>query len=189
MDKTVKPRLAVVIGASIMIAIDQAEEKKMFGCAEWGLFRLVSSLRLKLSISGWGEEMRKFWSLLTASAVAVLLMAVAVAPSDAAPNQHHSADGRSGLFDGVLSVVINTSSGSCSSYRISIRIVGGRVEGGDGDYSLDGSVRGNGETSVTVRNRLGEASGYGRLHGSSGGGWWRTSGDECAGSWGASRRG
>jgi hypothetical protein len=133
--------------------------------------------------------MRKFWSVLTAGAVAVLLVAAAVAPSDAAPKEPHPADGRSGSFDGVWSVVINTSSGSCSNYRVSVRIVGGRVEGGDGDYSLYGSVSVSGRTDVTVSNSLGRASGSGRLHGSSGGGWWRSSGDECAGSWDAFRRG
>jgi len=86
-------------------------------------------------------------------------------------------------------VVISTSSGSCSSYRVAVRIVGGRVEGGDGDYSLDGSVSSSGGTVVTVSNGSGSAVGYGRLHGSSGGGQWSTSGGECAGSWGASRRG
>jgi hypothetical protein len=135
------------------------------------------------------EEMRKFGGLVTGIAIAVLLVAAAVTPSDAARKQDHSAAGRSGLFDGVWSVVIDTSSGSCSSYRVSVRIVGGRVEGGGGDYSLYGSVSSGGGTVVTVSNGNGSAVGYGRLHGSSGGGWWRTSGGECAGSWGASRRG
>jgi hypothetical protein len=131
--------------------------------------------------------MRKFWSLLAAGAVAVALVATAVMPSDAARKQH--SDGQPSVFDGVWSVVIDTSSGSCNSYRVSMRIVGGRVEGGDGDYSLDGSVSSSGGTVVTVSNSAGSAVGYGRLHGSSGGGWWRTSGGECAGNWGATRRG
>jgi hypothetical protein len=133
--------------------------------------------------------MRKFWSLLTASAVTVSLVAAAVAPSNAARKQDQSASSRSGLFDGVWSVVINTSSGSCSSYRVVVRIVGGRVEGGDGDYSVYGSVSGTGGTVVTVSNSMGSAVGRGRLYGSSGGGQWSTSGGECAGSWSASRRG
>jgi hypothetical protein len=130
--------------------------------------------------------MSKFWALLTASAVAVLLVAAAVEPSGAAHKR--SSDGGSSVFDGVWSVVIDTESGSCNSYRVSVRIVDGRVEGGDGDYSLDGSVSTGGGTVVTVSNSRGSAVGYGRLHGSSGGGWWRTSGGECTGSWGASRR-
>jgi hypothetical protein len=131
--------------------------------------------------------MRTLWSLLTASVIAVALVATAIMPSDAARKRH--SDGQSGGFDGVWSVVIDTSSGSCNSYRVSVRIVGGRVEGGDGDYSLDGSVSSSGGTVVTVSNSAGSAVGYGRLRGSSGGGWWRTSGGECAGSWGATRRG
>ena len=133
--------------------------------------------------------MRKFLNLLTATSVAVLLVAVVVAPSDAARVKRHSADGRSSLFDGLWGVVISTSSGSCNSYRVSVRIVGGHVEGGDGNYSLNGSVSRSGGAAVTVSNSQGSATGYGRLHGSSGGGQWRTSGGECAGSWGASRRG
>ena len=133
--------------------------------------------------------MRKFWCLLTASAVAVLVVATAVTPSDAAHKQHQSSGDGPSVFDGVWSVVIDTASGSCNSYRVSVRIVGGRVAGGDGDYSLDGSVSSSGGTVVTVSNSVGSATGYGRLHGSSGGGWWRTSGGECSGSWGASRRG
>jgi|SRR5579862_1455594 len=130
--------------------------------------------------------MRKFWSLVAATAIAVALVAAAVMPSDAARKPH--SDGASNVFDGVWSVVIDTSSGVCNSYRVSIRIVGGRVEGGDGDYSLDGSVSSSGGAVVTVSNSAGSAVGYGRLHGSSGGGWWRTSGGECTGSWGATRR-
>jgi len=133
--------------------------------------------------------MSKFWCLLTASAVAVLVMATAVTPSDAAHKQPQSSDDGASVFDGVWSVVIDTASGACNSYRVSVRIAGGRVAGGDGDYSLDGSVSSSGGTVVTVSNSAGSATGYGRLHGSSGGGWWRTSGGECSGSWGASRRG
>jgi hypothetical protein len=129
--------------------------------------------------------MRKLSSLFTACAVAVLLVAAA-APADAA-RKH--LDGQSGSFDGLWSVVISTSSGSCNSYRVAVRISGGRVEGGGGDYSLDGSVSSSGGTVVTVSNSLGSAVGYGRLRGSSGGGWWRTSGGECTGNWGASKRG
>jgi hypothetical protein len=133
--------------------------------------------------------MRKFRSLLVGSAVAVSLVAAAMTPLDAAPKKHDSSEVQSGSFDGIWSVVIDTSSGSCNSYRVSVRIIGGRVEGGDGDYSLGGSVGSSGGTVVTVSNSAGSAVGYGRLHGSSGGGWWRTSGGECSGSWGASRRG
>jgi hypothetical protein len=130
--------------------------------------------------------MKKFVGLLAAGAIAIVLVAAAK-PADAA--RRHSLDGRSNSFDGIWSVLISTSSGSCNSYRVSVRIVGGRVEGGAGDYSLDGSVSSSGGAVVTVSNSMGSAVGYGRLRGTSGGGWWRTSGGECEGSWGASRRG
>ena len=130
--------------------------------------------------------MRKFWSLLPQRGCG--LACGSAGERHAAPKQHHSADGRSDLFDGAWSVVIDTSSGSCSSYRVAVRIVGGRVEGGDGTIQL--KVRSVGAEEPLYGEQLsGSAVGYGRLHGSSGGGWWRTSGGECAGSWSASRHG
>jgi len=129
--------------------------------------------------------MRKFGGLLTAIAVAVLLAAVAVSPSDAA---RKAVRGRTGNFDGSWSVSIYTTNGPCGTYRVAARIAGGRVYGG-GDYSVSGHVSSNGAISVSVSNSQGTATGYGRLSGSHGGGRWRTSGGECSGSWSASRHG
>jgi len=128
--------------------------------------------------------MRKLGVMIAAIVVATLF-AAAVTTTDAAPRR---APARGGGFDGIWSVSIVTSYGSCGTYRYSVRIAGGRVES-MGDYSLSGYVSPSGGVSVTVSSGAGSASGSGRLHGSSGGGRWRSSGGECAGSWYASRRG
>jgi hypothetical protein len=133
--------------------------------------------------------MRKYGGFLAAFAVAVLL-AAAVTPSDAATRKHvRAAVGRSTGYDGMWSVSISTSYGQCGSYRAAVRIAGGNVGAAGGDFSLSGHVNANGGTYVTVSSSMGSASGSGRLHGSTGGGRWRSSGGECAGSWYASRRG
>jgi len=131
--------------------------------------------------------MRKYGGLLTGFAVAVLLAAVAAAPSDAAPRKRAAPAGRG--YDGIWSVSIHSSYGSCGAYRAAVRISGGRVMSAGGDYSVGGYVTAGGGVAVTVSSGMGSASGSGRLHGSTGGGHWRSSGGECAGSWYASRHG
>ncbi|MGB6536874.1 MAG: hypothetical protein WBF58_13025 [Xanthobacteraceae bacterium] len=131
--------------------------------------------------------MNRLFRVLFVAATAALLVTAAAVPSDSAPRHRH--EYRVSVFDGNWSVAIYTSYGSCGSYRAAIRISGGRVEGGNGDYSVNGRVSPSGAVSVTVSGGAGSASGYGRLSRSSGGGRWRSSGGECAGSWSASRRG
>jgi hypothetical protein len=93
-------------------------------------------------------------------------------------------------FDGAWSVVINTARGDCGSgLRYGVRIVGGRVMGANGGYSVGGSVAPSGAIRVMVAEAGHSASGTGRLHGNSGGGVWRTAGGECSGSWSAARGG
>jgi hypothetical protein len=95
-----------------------------------------------------------------------------------------------GNFDGAWSVVINTARGNCGSgLRYGVRIVGGRVVGANGGYSVGGAVAPNGAIRVMVAEGGHSASGTGRLHGNSGGGVWRTAGGECSGSWAAARGG
>ena len=93
-------------------------------------------------------------------------------------------------FDGAWSVVINTARGDCGSgLRYGVRIVGGRVMGANGGYSVAGAVAPSGAIRVMVAEAGHSASGTGRLHGNSGGGVWRTAGGECSGSWAAARGG
>jgi len=100
----------------------------------------------------------------------------------AAPRAH------AGNFDGSWSVVINTVRGDCGSgLRYGVRIVGGRVVSGDGNYSVGGAVAPSGAIHVTVAEGGRSASGTGRLSGNSGSGVWRTSTGECYGNWAAAR--
>jgi len=119
------------------------------------------------------------------SAAAVALAALSALPADAASQRHP----RRSPFDGLWSVLISTSRGSCGSYRAAVQIVGGRVLPAGGDFNANGSVSANGATAVIVSSALGSASGYGRLRGSQGAGRWNSAGGECAGGWSAVRRG
>jgi hypothetical protein len=130
--------------------------------------------------------MRPFFRAFFAAATAALLVTAIAAPSVSAPRHRH--EYRVGAFDGEWSVAIYSSYGNCGSYRAAVRIAGGRVEGGNGDYSVSGRVTPSGAVAVTVSGSQGSASGYGRLSRYSGGGRWRTSSGECGGSWSASRR-
>ena len=134
--------------------------------------------------------MRKIGGFLSAVTVACLLVAAAATPSDAAVRKH--ANARSGSYDGLWSVSILTQYGPCDrSYRYPARIVGARVQQADNDFSyqLYGAVSKSGAISVTVSKSGQSATGYGRLHASSGGGRWSAAGGQCSGTWSASRRG
>ena len=119
------------------------------------------------------------------TAVAVALVVAAATPSEAAKK------GRSGAYDGLWSVSIRTQAGPCDpSYRYPARIVGGRVLQADNDFSyqISGAVISSGGIAVTVSKGGQSATGYGRLHGSSGGGRWSAGGNTCYGTWSAMRR-
>jgi hypothetical protein len=128
--------------------------------------------------------MRNFLRSIFATAVVALLATSGALPTDAfaAPKAH------AGSFDGSWSVVINTARGDCGSgLRYGVRIVGGRVVGENGGYSVAGAVAPNGAIRVMVAEGGRSASGTGRLAGNSGGGVWRTSSGECSGNWAAAR--
>ncbi len=132
--------------------------------------------------------MKKIRGVLATIAVAGLLAATAMTPSDAAGTHPRA---RAGAFDGVWSVSIYTQYGPCDpSYRYPARIVSGRVLQGNNDFSyqLYGVVTGAGGISVTVSKGGQSATGYGRLNKSRGGGWWRAAGGQCSGNWIAMRR-
>ncbi len=124
-----------------------------------------------------------------AVALTIVLAAAVAVPSDAAPRHARAVRGGSHSFDGEWSVAISTSYGSCSNYRVGVRIASGHVYASGGDYSASGSVNRSGGISVSVSNSSGSAYGSGRLRGAQGAGRWRTRSGECAGSWYASRRG
>ncbi len=129
--------------------------------------------------------MRKLGGVCAAIAVAGLLATATVTPSDAAR-------ARSGAFDGLWSVSIYTQYGPCDpSYRYPARIAGGQVTQADNDFSyqISGVVTAAGGISVRVTRSGQSATGYGRLTGSRGAGWWRADGNQCSGRWTAVRRG
>ena len=128
--------------------------------------------------------MRNFLRSIFATALVALLAASGVVSTDAfaAPKAY------GGNFDGSWSVVINTLRGDCGSgLRYGVRIVGGRVVGENGGYSVAGAVAPSGAIRVVVAEGGRSASGTGRLSGNSGSGVWRTSTGECYGNWAAAR--
>jgi hypothetical protein len=128
--------------------------------------------------------MRNFLRSIFATAAVALVAVGGAVPTDAfaAPRAH------AGNFDGSWSVVINTVRGDCGTgLRYGVRIVGGRVVGENGGYSVAGAVAPNGAIRVMVAEGGRSASGTGRLAGNSGGGVWRTSSGECYGNWAAAR--
>ncbi len=133
--------------------------------------------------------MRIFLRVVFAAATAALLAATVTVPADAAVRQpHHYVRSTANSFDGVWSVAIYPSYGSCNSYRAALRVVGGRVESESNDFSANGAVNRNGVISVTVTGGAGTAVGYGRLVASRGAGRWRTESGQCGGIWYATRR-
>ena len=91
-------------------------------------------------------------------------------------------------YDGTWSVAIYTQRGPCTSVRVAVSIVGGRVYSEDQSYQSNGVVSANGAVRVSVAGAGRSASGSGRLSRNSGAGRWRSSGGECSGTWSASRR-
>jgi hypothetical protein len=95
-------------------------------------------------------------------------------------------------FDGTWSVLIITETGECDrAYRYGIRIERGQiVYGGEAGVAFTGRVGANGQVSATVRRGEQNATGSGRLSGSSGAGTWKgqSSTGACGGRWEAERR-
>jgi hypothetical protein len=117
-----------------------------------------------------------------APTTAALLLCLACTPSNAASRVSGSA------YDGTWSVAIYPLRGDCSSVRVAVRIVGGRVYSEDQSYQSNGVVSANGVVRVSVAGAGRSASGSGRLSRNSGAGRWRSSRGECSGTWSASRR-
>ena len=129
--------------------------------------------------------------IVAAVAVAGLLVASAAIPSDAAARKH-AVHARSNAFDGLWSVSIRTQAGPCDpTYRYPARIVHGQVVQAENDFSyqITGAVVTSGAIAVTVSRGGQSATGYGRLHGRSGGGRWSAGSNTCYGTWSAVRRG
>ena len=96
---------------------------------------------------------------------------------------------RAGAYDGIWSTVFSTSRGNCSSgYSVPFLVTGTRVSSAGGGR-VSGSVGRGGSVAVAVSVGASNASGRGRLAGSSGYGRWSgiITGDRCSGTWQATR--
>jgi hypothetical protein len=129
-----------------------------------------------------GLTMKNLSYLLLVPALATFALGFSFTPSNAARRVGGSA------YDGTWSVAIYTQRGDCTSVRVGVRIVGGRVYSEDQSYQSNGSVSANGVVRVSVAGAGRSASGSGRLSRNSGAGRWRSSQGECSGTWLAVRR-
>jgi len=133
--------------------------------------------------------MRRILGASLAIAVAALIAAASIMPSDAATPRRRAA--LTSAYDGLWSVSIVTLRGDCDrGYRYPLRITGGHVVKADTDpvYAVAGAVGRGGVIGVTVAGGGKSATGYGRLSRNLGRGVWRTSDNRCSGEWTAERR-
>jgi hypothetical protein len=108
-------------------------------------------------------------------------LAVAAIPS--------TADARVGAYDGVWNVTFATTRGNCSSgYSVPFSVTGNRVSSAGGGR-VSGFVNRGGAVAVQVSVGASHATGGGRLAGVAGAGSWKgiISGDQCSGTWQATR--
>ena len=132
--------------------------------------------------------MKRIFGASLAVAVAALIAAASIIPSDAAPRRRAAL---TNAYDGIWSVSIVTQRGDCDrGYRYPLRITGGHVVKADTDpvYAVAGAVGRGGVIGVTVAGGGKSATGYGRLARNAGRGVWRTSDGRCSGQWSAERR-
>ena len=100
-----------------------------------------------------------------------------------------AADARSGGYDGVWNVTFATTRGNCSSgYSVPFTVTGSRVSSAGGGR-VSGRVNRGGAVAVQVSVGASHATGGGRLAGVNGAGSWKgvISGDQCSGTWQATR--
>ena len=125
-------------------------------------------------------------TVVTAS-FALLLGLAANLPSHAAQRSVSRHGTRA--FDGVWSVVLQTTRGDCpAAVRAGVHILDGRGLTEDQSYTLDGQVAPSGALRVTVSAGGQGGGAYGRLSREVGRGRWRTWSGECSGEWTAARR-
>ncbi len=111
---------------------------------------------------------------------AALLAAVVAAPGEACARE---------AYDGRWNVMFTPRQGNCYNSYSAPFIVRGRRVLSDGGGKVTGGVRPNGVVAVRLSVGLSYANGTGRLAGGSGSGQWSglITGDQCSGTWQATR--
>jgi hypothetical protein len=92
-------------------------------------------------------------------------------------------------YDGTWHVNITTTTETCGSgVGFNLQVRNGIVYG-YGDFRVSGRVTPRGGTRVVIKSGQSQATGSGRLRGSSGGGSWRGTGSQglCSGYWNTNR--
>jgi hypothetical protein len=118
-----------------------------------------------------------------------ILTVAALATAAALPGAADARMVRGGAYDGVWNVTFATTRGTCSSgYSVPFTVTGSRVSSAGGGR-VSGSINRTGGVAVQVSVGASHAAGGGRLAGTSGSGSWRgvISGDNCSGTWQATR--
>jgi hypothetical protein len=116
-------------------------------------------------------------------AAAVIALAAAN-PAAAGPRSAGAA-----AYDGNWNVVFTTRAGNCSATNSAPFSVSGGHLSSAGGGKVTGGIGANGAVSVRISLGQSAANGNGRLAGNSGSGRWSgvISGDQCSGTWQASR--
>jgi hypothetical protein len=136
--------------------------------------------RLHMTISARIVVFRRSRTILTIAALAI---------AAALPGAADAKMVRGGGYDGVWNVTFATTRGTCSSgYSVPFTVAGSRVTSAGGGR-VSGSINRTGGVVVQISVGASHAAGGGRLAGTSGSGSWRgiISGDNCSGTWQASR--
>jgi hypothetical protein len=107
----------------------------------------------------------------------------------AAPATADAATARPGAYDGTWNVMFSPQAGNChASNTVPFMVLGTRVSSAGGG-KVTGGISRSGVVSVRISVGASWANGSGRLVGNSGAGRWSgvITGDQCSGSWQATR--
>jgi hypothetical protein len=117
------------------------------------------------------------------------ISAAAVVAVVAIPAAANAGAARPGAYDGTWNVIFATQAGNCSSTNSVPFAVAGTKVSSAGGGKVTGGINRAGVVSVNIQVGASHASGNGRLVGNSGSGRWSgvITGDNCSGSWRATR--
>jgi hypothetical protein len=117
------------------------------------------------------------------------ISAAAVVAAIAIPGAADAGTVRAGVYDGTWNVIFATQAGNCSSTNSVPFAVAGTKVSSAGGGKVTGGISRAGVVSVNIQVGASHASGNGRLVGNSGSGRWSgvITGDNCSGSWRATR--